>query len=267
MTAVEHYQAGRLNDAIADAIAAVKAAPTDLAKRTVLAEMLCFSGDLERADKHLDALAQQNPELGPGVALFRQLIRAELARKQFYEEGRVPEVVQQPSDSVRARLEASVALREQDMAAAKASLDEANAAALPRGMVNETECNMFRDLDDLTADVFEVLTPNGKYYWIPMELVVSIEFRNPESPRELMWRPAEMTVRDGPEGEVYLPTLYYGSSRAEDDATKLGRATEWHDVGGIMRGIGQRMFLVGDEAKSILELASLELQPTSVSKA
>lgn len=267
MTALEHYQAGRLSDAIAAAVQDVKAAPTSLGKRTFLAELLCFSGDLDRADTHLDALARQNPELAPGVALFRQLIRAEQARRQFYEEGRVPEVVHQPSQSLRSRIEATVFLREGDVASAKASLETANAAALPCGTVDGQKSECFRDLDDLTADVFEIFTPNGKFFWIAMEQVVSVEFRAPQSPRELLWRPAEMVVRDGPEGEVYFPTLYCGSHNADDDATKLGRATDWRDEAGIMRGVGQRMFLAGEEAKSVLDLQSLELQPTSLSKA
>lgn len=267
MSTFEHFQAGRLSDAVASAISDVKSAPTDLGKRTVLAEMLCYTGDLERADKHLETLAQQNPELGPGVALFRQLIRAEQARRQFFEEGRVPEIVQEPSASLRARLEASVMIRDGDFGGARISLDQANAHPLPGGTVDDVPCEYLRDLDDLVADVFEVLTPNGKYYLIPMEQVISLEMRKPESPRELMWRPAEMTVRDGPEGEVYLPTLYHGSHKAEDDATKLGRATQWLDQGGITRGCGQRMLLVGEEARSILELNEMQLQPSSVSRA
>ena len=267
MTALEHYQAGRLTDAIAAAVQDVKAAPMSLGKRTFLTELLCFAGELERADTHLEALAKQNPELAPGVALFRQLIRAAQAQRQFYEEGRIPEVVHEPSPSFRSRMEASVFLREGDLAAARQSLDEANGASPPCGSVDAAACDCFRDLDDLVGDVFEVFTPNGKYYWIAMEQVVSVEFRKPESPRELLWRPVEMTVRDGPEGEVYLPSLYCGSHLADDDATRLGRATDWRDEGGIMRGIGQRMFLAGDEARSILDLTSVELQPTSVSRA
>lgn len=267
MTALEHYQAGRLNDAITAALQEVKAAPMSLGKRTFLAELLCFAGDLERADTHLDALARQDPELAPGVALFRQLIRAEQARRQFYEQGRVPEVLHDPSPSLRNRLEASVLLREGDAATARQRLDDANAAALPCGTVGEVTCDCFRDLDDLTAEVFEILTPNGKFYWIAMEQVVSVEFRQPTSPRELLWRPAEVVVRDGPEGEVYFPTLYSGSHASDEDAVKLGRATDWREEAGIMRGIGQRMFLAGDEAHSILDLTNVELQPTSLSQA
>ena len=95
MTARELFDAAKLNDAIAAALEDVKKAPTDTGKRGFLAELLCFAGDLERADKQLDALGHQDPQVMVGVSLFRQLIRAEQARQQFYTEGRLPEFLNQ----------------------------------------------------------------------------------------------------------------------------------------------------------------------------
>ena len=48
-----------------------------------------------------------------------------------------------------------------------------------------------------------------QYYWIPIARVESIEFHEPERPRDLLWR--RTTGRPGgPDGEVYLPVLYPG---------------------------------------------------------
>ena len=54
-SAVELFQAGSLREAIELATAAVKAKPMEIAGRSILAELLSFSGDLERADKQLEA--------------------------------------------------------------------------------------------------------------------------------------------------------------------------------------------------------------------
>jgi type VI secretion system protein ImpE len=106
--------------------------------------------------------------------------------------------------------------------------------------------------------VFEVLTSNGKYYWIPVDRVESIEFRPPQRPRDLLWRRARMIVHDGPDGEVYLPALYAGSHAAAEDGLRLGRATDWAGgQGRPVRGSGQRTFLVGDEAKTLMEIQVL----------
>ena len=59
-------------------------------RRGFLAELLCFDGSLERADKMLDLIGSQDPQAALGLALFRQQIRAEMARREFFGDGRVP---------------------------------------------------------------------------------------------------------------------------------------------------------------------------------
>ena len=94
MNAQDHYQEGRLLEAVAAALGEVKMNPSDVGKRRFLCELLCFTGDLERADRQLEALKQmvsENPDDLVSVCLFQQLIRAEQARQQFYSDGRLPE--------------------------------------------------------------------------------------------------------------------------------------------------------------------------------
>ena len=85
------------------------------------------------------------------------------------------------------------------------------------GVCNGKEFVGFRDLDDLVSSVFEVVTANGKYYWIPMGRVRSLEFFKPTHPHDLVWRSAHIVVEDGPQGVVYLPVLYAGTHRSDDD--------------------------------------------------
>lgn len=115
-----------------------------------------------------------------------------------------------------------------------------------------------RDLDDFTASFFEVLTSTGKYYWIPIEKVEQMELHPPERPRDLLWRRVHMVVAGGPDGEVFLPTLYVGSHEDPDDQIRLGRATSWREQDtGPVRGVGQRMYLVGEETRSMMEIGQL----------
>jgi type VI secretion system protein ImpE len=258
MSIQEHFQAGRLSEAIAEATEQVKKAPADIDRRALLCELLCFLGDLDRADHHLDAISRQDTTVVPGVSLLRQLIRADHHRRQFFAEGRVPELVNQPSEDIRLRLQASIDLREERRAEAAELLAQANENAGCACTANGQPCENFRDLDDLTATIFEVFSPTGKYFWIPMAEVESIEFRAPNRPLDLLWRPALMSVRNGPEGEVYLPTLYPGSHTVDEVRTRLGRTTDWDERDGIVRGIGQRMFLLGEEAATLLDLQTFE---------
>ena len=262
MTAVELFESGQLGEAVEAALADVKKHPTDIAKRSFLCELLCFTGEWERADKQLDLLGTQDPDAMMGVALFRQLIRAEMSRQEFFDAGRVPEFVDGPTATQKLAMEASIVLRDGDASRALELLQEAEEQRpTVKGVCNGNAFEEFRDLDDLVAGSFEVLTTNGKYYWIPVEKVSSIEFRAPENTRDLFWRAAHMIVNDGPDGEVYLPTLYYGSTTHDDNAIRLGKATDWlGEEDSVIRGIGQRMFLIGEEDHSILSLQAIEFE-------
>ena len=69
--------------------------------------------------------------------------------------------------------------------------------------------------------------------------------------------PGPMDVNEGPDGEVFLPAIYVTPGVEVDERTQLGRVTDF--VGGDgepVRGVGQRTFLIGEEAMPILEIQS-----------
>ncbi len=264
MNANELYKAGKLDEAVTAALADVKQQPTDTGKRAFLCELLCFAGDLERADRQLDALSPADPEAQMGVNLFRQLVCAEFARQAFFTEGRMPELLdQQLTPDLTLRLEGALLLREGKAAEAAALFARAEEQR-PRvsGTCNGQPFADMRDLEDRTASFFEVLTPAGAYCWVPLERVDSITFRPPTQLRDLLWRSAHMAVRDGAEGDVFFPVLYAGSGGDADDQVRLGRVTEWRNESEApVRGFGQRLFLVDNEDRSILELQALQINP------
>lgn len=256
------FRAGRLEEAVAAAGAAVKAKPGDIAARVLLVELLVFAGNFERADVLLDAAGQLDPGATLVVAEFRQLLRAEMARRQLYRDGRVPEFLGEPGPVERGLLAALVALREGDAAAARAHAEAAEAARrVAPGTADGVLFGDFRDASDLCSGVFEVLTTTGKYFWVPVARVTEVTFHKPARPRDLIWRRASMAVEAGPDGDVYIPVTYAVPGATEDAGLapeyRLGRATDWRERGGIVTGVGQREFLVGDEAVPIMELGAL----------
>jgi type VI secretion system protein ImpE len=259
MNAKELYQAGRLSDAIAEATRHVKQHPTDTSQRGFLCELLCFEGQWERADLQLDAIGQQDPQSMMGLSMFRQLIRAEQARQQFYSEGRLPEFLDKPSPCLEKHLEASIRIREGKPQEALELLDQAeDLRPTISGACDGQPFSDIRDLDDLTAPFFEVLTSNGKYYWIQMDRVSLIEFHAPSRARDLIWRRAHVVVADGPDGEVFLPAIYAGSHADADERARLGRLTDWRGEDGTpTRGLGQRTFLLDETDRPIMELKEI----------
>src|SRR5262249_1368118 len=179
----------------------------------------------ERADKQLDVLFQPDAPDVVAITLFRQLVRAETARREVFTQGRLPEFLTQPGEHVKLHLEASIRLRGGQPAQPVALPARAET---PRpavaGTCDGTAFEDFCDTDDLTRPVFEVLTANGNYYWVPTETIETVEFHKPERPRDLYWRPAHMIVREGPDGVVYVPALYHRSPTAPRQARNAGRS-------------------------------------------
>ena len=258
-TAGALFRAGKLTPAIEAANAALRRNPADLGNRVLLAELLVFAGSLERADTILDAAAQIDSTVMVGIAEFRQLVRAALARRQHSREGRVPEFLGEPTPALRSILAARVALRAGDTEeAARRGAEAEELRPRVAGLAADTPFDDFRDADDLHAGFLEVLTTTGKYFWIPTERVASIEFHPPRRARDLAWRRASISVTGGPDGDVYLPAIYDTNKPDISDEFLLGRATDW--IGpeeGPMVGIGQRVFLMGEDATGIMDLTAL----------
>jgi type VI secretion system protein ImpE len=249
---------GELDQAIAALNGEVRANPSDVGRRSALAEALCMAGNLERADTILDSISTLDMTAAMGVALFRQLVRAEQARQQFYAEGRVPEFLAKPGPLLELELRASVALREgalREGAALLAERDEKRPAYA--GTADGAAFDDFRDLDDLAAAHLEVLTSTGKYFWIAVENIGSISLRPIERRRDLLWRRAQLSVLGGPDGEVYLPAIY--ASKDPSAVQRLGHTTDFTgEDAGLALGAGLRSFLVGDDSRTLLELTEVE---------
>lgn len=260
MNPLELFNAGKLDEAVTTAEHAVRAAPSDAAARVVLAELLCYRGEFERADQQLDTAITLAPAHGIGLAQFRQIIRSEVARHDFADAGRVPKLLTDPGRHLALRLEAVMLQRSGDGPGAVAKLEEAEAAR-PHvaGQCDGAAFRDLRDADDLIGGVLEVLSGDGHYYWVAFETIQALEFEAPQRPRDLLFRQAQLTLRgQAGGGVVFVPVLYVGSSRAETATLKLGRETDWTGGGAApVRGIGQRTWLVDDDGKALLDVKEL----------
>ncbi|MEO5369636.1 MAG: hypothetical protein H7833_06115 [Magnetococcus sp. DMHC-1] len=238
----------------------VRSHVTDAKLRIQLAELLSMAGNLTRADLQLEAAARINPSLQNWITIFRHLLRAEQSRRDLFEQGRVPEFVGSPTPLLTSHLKALVALRQGhgDEAANLLALAETQRSS-PGRICNGQRVEEFRDMNDLTAHFFEVLTGAGAYFWIAFDQIATMRFLPPQRPRDLLWCRAIVSVRQGPQGEVFIPALYAGShEETNSDTIRCGKATDWINVeGGVVRGLGQRCFLAGEADLPIMSLETL----------
>ncbi|TWU45190.1 ImpE protein [Novipirellula aureliae] len=263
------FQAGKLDEALAQSLALVKKNPANSGLRFQLAEISCIAGDLERAERQMETVSNQDPNAALGAALFRQLVRAEMARRECFFEGRVPEFIGEPNPVIKRHLLALAAIREGDLGEAAAliqdqtDVDTTVARAATTWDVNGEAVGELRDLDDLLAPILEVHTSTGKYFWIAWDQILSMEVHPPKRSADLLWRQASLSIESGPDGEVYLPAIYLDPSQpvAEDESLRLGRSTDWVETHeSIVRGRGQKMLLAGNQDLTFMQLESIERQ-------
>jgi type VI secretion system protein ImpE len=265
MTAEELFREGRLGEAIAAQTAAVKAKPLDADGRFFLFLLLCFSGELDRAEAQLEAAVVQKDELQMGSIVYRSLLGSELERRKVYREGVAPVFPPEAPHSLSLRHRALRELSAGDAETARATLDEAEAQGVELvGKLDGSAFDGLRDYDDVLGQVLEVYT-GGRYLWLPLEQVRKISVQAPKSHIDLLWVSAEIEDTDGRTVNTYIPALYEGSHEHADEQVRLGRSTEWVDCGGAaLRGAGQRtLFSVcGDEEREtpFLELRTLEIE-------
>lgn len=230
------FQAGKLADTIGALAADLRNDPTDVRKRTFLFELLCFAGDYDRAEKHLELLADANKEASLGAWLYRAALHAERVRQGMFMEGAFTDATAGHPPVV-------------------ASLNGGPASAVT-------------DADTRIGARLEVFAA-GQYTLIPYAQLASVAMEPPKRLRDLLWAPARVqpaeAYRGAELGEVLLPVLAPLSWRHPDDTVRLGRVTEWDEAGGeAAYPVGQKLLVVGEEeAIPFLELRTLEFVPQS----
>ncbi|WP_435020228.1 type VI secretion system accessory protein TagJ [Tundrisphaera sp. TA3] len=266
MTVDELLSEGKLTQAVARAKADAAEKAGDPAARRLLFDLLCFAGDLAGAEGLLGAPVAAGPADDPvahaWTTISRSLLEAEKARNRLFGSGVRPRFLDgQPTPAMVPHLEAVDAIRSGGVATARKALDRGSEAMpiVSGTMADGTAFADIRDADDLLAPALEVFAPAG-YFWVGWDQIQFLEVATPTTLRDLIWARAKLATFDGQLGEVFLPVLYFGTAYfTEDDPLRLGRKTDWMEAGsGIVRGVGRKVILVGEEGPSVLELGTLQ---------
>lgn len=247
-----------LGGAIAAAIEIVKKKPTDISARTFLFELSCFSGDWERAEKQLDAIGHQDPQAGLGTLIYLQNFKCERDRINLFEHSSPPEIITPLPDYVKDQLKGVDLVRKGEIANAREIFDKVEEERPAFAVtVNGETYEDFRDYNDLTMCVFEAFIKDS-YVWLPFEEVVSMEFLERKSLRDIYWPQAKVELVGGTKGEMFLPSLYVNSWKNSDDEVRLGRSVDWRDLGGdLFTGEGSRLFWMDGKEKPSLDIQTI----------
>tara|TARA_R110002126_G_scaffold212488_5_gene359111 strand:- start:4369 stop:5184 length:816 start_codon:yes stop_codon:yes gene_type:complete len=244
---------GQLPQALEHALAVLKDDPLNAQMRAAYVELLCIDGQLEKADNQLDMIVRQHPDYLLGAVNVRQLIRAETARRDFYQGGMTATLFGEPAPMFSEMLKLRLALHEQNTAAAVQAAEQLEQQRIATTISRqEQQFPDIRDLDDSLAGYLELFGTDGKYYLASFDQIASLKVHPAKSLLDIIWRRVDISIVDGPQGEAFLPLIYVDSN---DVDSKLGRVTDWleHDKG-LITGIGQKMVLLGDNALALSDL-------------
>lgn len=259
VSAKQLYEQGNLKAALEQITSEVKARPLDTSSRIFLFGLLCFAGELDRAEKQLDVIAMQEAQSELSVVAYRNCLRAEKERRKLWSEDLHPHFLKEPPIYVDLHLSAINHLRQGKMAEARELLDQAEEERpAMKGRFNDQPFEDFRDYNDATASILELII-RDQYTWVPFDQIRAIEFSAPTQLRDLLWCPATIEAIDGTNGEAFVPTLYVNSWQHQDDRVRMGRMTDWVELGtDLYQPMGQRLFLVDNEDQAMLETRTIE---------
>jgi type VI secretion system protein ImpE len=231
MNSRQLFDAGKLNEAIDALGSELRDDPADTQRRTFLFELLCFTGNYERAEKQLDVLSSAGQDAAMGALLYRGALNAEKLRCDMFHNQTFP-------------------------------LDTAPAEEVS-GTLNGKPFSSIEDGDPRIGAQLEVFAA-GRYLWIPWRQVVSLQIPPPKRLRDLLWTPANLKLGEefkGEElGELLLPTLTPLAFESADDEIRLGRATDSVDLpDGDFAAIGQKVIMIDGEQVPLLSIRDLEI--------
>ncbi len=258
MDSKDLIKAGRLSEAREQLIEEVKSSPADVSKRTLLFQVLAFCGEWDKAERHLDLIAAQDPERESGVQVYKNLIQGERERMEVLNSNSRPSFLPAPPPYTDIYFEAMEKLSENKVDEAKELFDQSEEQRhIIAGTINGKSFTGFRDTDTSVSFFIEAIA-HERYVCIPIESISELSISSPKTLFDLIWITANIITREGLTMNCYLPVLYAGSFLHDDDRVKLGKMTDWIPLGGLYsKGSGQHVFQIGEEEISILEIGEV----------
>lgn len=240
--ASELLRTGEVSAALGALQDEIRANPQKASLRNFLFQLLCVTGDWERALKQLDVAGQLDSAASPMVQTYRDAIACEALRAKVFAGETSPLIFGDPQEWVALLVQALNVAAGGDLPGATALRERAleQAPAVP-GTIDGEPFEWLADADSRLGPILEAVI-NGRYYWVPMSRVSSIKFDAPEDLRDVVWMPAYFTWANGGETVGLIPTRYVGSHASEDGRVQLARMTAWDEQGNdVFHGLGQRM--------------------------
>ena len=267
MLAEDRLSAGDLEDSLRQLQEQVRRDPANAKYRVFLFQLLAVMGQWDRAMNQLNVAGDLDAGTLAMVQTYREALRCEVLRGEIFAGRRSPLVFGKPDEWVALLLEAQRLVAQGAYMEAGGVRDRAleSAPATP-GAIDGVPFEWLADGDTRLGPVLEAIV-NGRYYWIPLQRIRSIEVEKPQDLRDLVWTPVHFTWANGGESVGLIPTRYPGSETSADPDVRRSRKTAWQEqAGGTCIGQGQRMFYTESGEYPLMDVRSVvfEARPDEV---
>lgn len=242
MTAEEYLKQGDLKGALQKLQEQVRAHPAKADYRVFLFQLLSVLGQWDRALTQLNVAGELDDATLAMVSMYRQVIACERFREEVFLGRQTPVVFGRPSEWAALLIQALKLTAEGQYAQSQGLRERAfEQAPAVSGKVDGTRFEWLADSDSRLGPVFEVII-DGRYFWAPLERIVSVTIEKPEDLRDVVWLPAHFTWSNGGESYGVIPARYPASYQHDDPLFALSRKTDWEDCGeGLFLGVGQKI--------------------------
>jgi type VI secretion system protein ImpE len=239
----------------------VRAQPADAKLRIFLFQLLCVTGQWDRALTQLGVASNLDPEALAMAQTYGDAVRCEGIRDQVFAGKKSPLIFGEPEQWLALLIESLLVAGggEQERSGELHALAFDAAPASP-GIVDGRPFEWIADADSRLGPVLEAVI-NGRYYWVPFSRLIKVEFEPPEDLRDLVWLPARLQFANGGESVALIPTRYAGSAASADGLIALARKTVWEEIAAdTHRGLGQRIFATDSDEVPVLEARTITLE-------
>lgn len=267
-SAEEALRAGRVREALDALRESIRSDPSDARKRVFLFQLNCVLGDWDKAVTQLNVAADldKNNELMAQVG--RAALQCEVFRREVFAGKRSPLLLGEPEPWVGLMIQ-SVQLSGLGRHAEASELRghafdaaEPVSGTITTGEGEELKSEQFAwlaDADERLGPMIEAII-DGKYYWVPLAQIRSIEIEPPSDLRDLVWAPVSFRWVNGGETVGLMPTRYPGSETSADGTIQLARQTAFVPVADdVFYGLGQRMWASDAGEYSMLQTRRIVL--------
>jgi type VI secretion system protein ImpE len=246
----------------------VRAQPADPALRVFLFQLLCVSGQWERALNQLKVASDLDAGALAMAQMYGEAVRCEAIRRDVFDGKKAPMVFGEPEQWLALLIESLlVAARGEMERSGELRLRAFEEADTSAGEINGQPFEWVADADSRLGPVLEAVI-NGRYYWVPFSRLATVTIEAPEDLRDVVWMPANLQFENGGEMVGLIPTRYPGSETSEDGLIALARKTVWREVSpDTHHGLGQRILATDAVDVPLMELRTLVVRATTAEAA